>query len=244
MLTVENLHVHYGAIHALKGVSLNIKTGEIVTLIGSNGAGKTTLVRTLSGLLRPSAGRIEYQTPSAVRDLAREPSHHIVEYGIAQVPEGRMVFANLSVQDNLELGAYVSKSSKQQRSDMDRVFQLFPRLKERLKQSAGTLSGGEQQMLAIGRALMSRPSLLLLDEPSLGIAPTLVQQIFRTLVEINKEGTTIFLIEQDAYLALETAHRAYVLETGQITMEGKASDLLKNPKIREAYLGENSQGPV
>lgn len=241
MLSVENLHVHYGAIHALKGVNLQIQTGEIVTLIGSNGSGKTTLVRTISGLLRPTSGKVEYETPSGRRELTKEPSHHIVEYGVAQVPEGRMVFANLSVEENLEMGAYVHRGRKNFRSDLDKVFQLFPRLKERYKQSAGTLSGGEQQMLAIGRALMSRPSLLLLDEPSLGIAPTLVQQIFKTLVEINKEGTTIFLIEQDAYLALETAHRAYVLETGNITMEGKAADLLKNPRIREAYLGELSK---
>lgn len=238
MLNIENLHVHYGAIHALKGIRLRIQAGEIVTLIGSNGAGKTTLVRTISGLIRPTAGTLSFETPAARWDLGRIPSHRIVEQGIAQVPEGRMIFANLTVLENLQLGAYVRKKKKGIQTDLDRVFQLFPRLQERLKQNAGTLSGGEQQMLAIGRALMSRPTLLLLDEPSLGIAPTLVQQIFRTLVEINKEGTTIFLIEQDAYLALETAHRAYVLETGTITMEGKARDLLADPKIRAAYLGE------
>ena len=238
MLLIDDLHVHYGAVHALKGVSLHVKAGEIVTLIGSNGAGKTTLVRTVSGLIRPSRGRLEYETPGLRVDLARSPSHEIVRQGVAQVPEGRMVFANLSVKDNLELGAYGRRDRKNFGSDMERIFQLFPRLKERLEQNAGTLSGGEQQMLAIGRALMSRPSLLLLDEPSLGIAPALVQQIFKTLVEINREGATIFLIEQDAFLALETAHRAYVLETGQITMEGKASDLLQDPKIRKAYLGE------
>ena len=183
---------------------------------------------------------MEYETPGTCVDLTRIPSHRIVGYGIAQVPEGRMIFQNMSVKENLELGAYGHADRKNLKGDMERVFQLFPRLKERIAQNAGTLSGGEQQMLAIGRALMSRPTLLLLDEPSLGIAPTLVQQIFKTLVEINKEGTTIFLIEQDAYLALETAHRAYVLETGTVTMEGKASDLLQDPKIREAYLGEIS----
>ncbi len=237
MLTVENLHVHYGAIHALKGVHLQIQAGEIVTLIGGNGAGKTTLVRTLSGLIRASQGSIRYQIPAGMKDLAKEPSHEIVRFGIAQVPEGRMVFHNLSVLENLELGAYSSPDKRRWKQEMDKVFLLFPRLKERIRQNAGTLSGGEQQMLAIGRALMSRPTLLLLDEPSLGIAPALVQQIFKTLTEINQQGTTIFLIEQDAYLALETAHRAYVLETGKITMEGKASDLLKDPKVREAYLG-------
>ena len=238
MLTIQDLHVHYGAIHALKGVNLHVKTGEIVTLIGSNGAGKTTLVRSISGLLRPSQGRMEYETPGLCIDLCRTPSHRIVAHGIAQVPEGRMIFANLSVKENLELGAYGRSDRKNFGKDMERVFGLFPRLRERIAQNAGTLSGGEQQMLAIGRALMSRPSLLLLDEPSLGIAPALVQQIFKTLSEINKEGTTLLLIEQDAYLALETADRAYVLETGEITMEGKASDLLKDPKIRKAYLGD------
>jgi len=238
MLMIEDLHVHYGAVHALKGVNLHVKAGEIVTLIGSNGAGKTTLVRTISGLIRPSRGSLEYETPGLRVDLGRLPSHEIVRHGVAQVPEGRMVFSNLSVKDNLDLGAYGRKDRKNFAGDMEGIFQLFPRLKERIDQNAGTLSGGEQQMLAIGRALMSRPSLLLLDEPSLGIAPALVQQIFKTLVEINREGATILLIEQDAYLALETAHRAYVLETGEITMEGKASDLLKDPKIRKAYLGE------
>jgi len=237
MLTVQNLHVHYGAIHALKGICLHIKPGEIVTLIGSNGAGKTTLVRTLSGLIRPSSGSIHYDTPGARINLAVEPCHRIVAAGIAQVPEGRLIFQNLSVKENLDLGAYGRRDRSNFGKDMERIFELFPRLSERIGQNAGTLSGGEQQMLAIGRAMMSRPSLLLLDEPSLGIAPTLVQQIFKTLMAINQEGTTLFLIEQDAYLALETAHRAYVLETGGIVMEGKASDLLQDPKVREAYLG-------
>jgi len=238
MLTIQDLHVHYGAIHALKGVSLHVKAGEIVTLIGSNGAGKTTLVRSISGLIRPSRGSLRYETPGLQVDLGREPSHRIVAHGVAQVPEGRMIFANLSVKENLELGAYGRRDRKNFAGDMERIFGLFPRLRERIAQSAGTLSGGEQQMLAIGRALMSRPTLLLLDEPSLGIAPALVQQIFKTLKEINREGTTLLLIEQDAYLALETADRAYVLETGEITMEGKASELLKDPKVRQAYLGE------
>ncbi len=238
MLTIQDLHVHYGAIHALKGVSLHVKAGEIVTLIGSNGAGKTTLVRSISGLIRPSRGSLRYETPGHQVDLGREPSHRIVAHGVAQVPEGRMIFANLSVKENLELGAYGRSDRKNFAGDMERIFGLFPRLRERIAQSAGTLSGGEQQMLAIGRALMSRPTLLLLDEPSLGIAPALVQQIFKTLKEINREGTTLLLIEQDAYLALETADRAYVLETGEITMEGKASELLKDPAVRKAYLGE------
>ena len=238
MLTIQDLHVHYGAIHALKGVSLHVKAGEIVALIGSNGAGKTTLVRSISGLLRPSHGRISYETPGLQIDLGREPSHRIVSHGVAQVPEGRMIFANLSVKENLELGAYGRKDRKNFSGDMERIFGLFPRLRERISQNAGTLSGGEQQMLAIGRALMSRPTLLLLDEPSLGIAPALVQQIFKTLREINKEGTTLLLIEQDAFLALETAHRAYVLETGEITMEGPSAHLMKDPKVRKAYLGE------
>ncbi len=238
MLTIQDLHVHYGAIHALNGVSLHVKAGEIVTLIGSNGAGKTTLVRSISGLIRPSRGSLRYETPGHPVDLGREPSHRIVAHGVAQVPEGRMIFANLSVKENLELGAYGRNDRKNFAGDMERIFGLFPRLRERIAQSAGTLSGGEQQMLAIGRALMSRPTLLLLDEPSLGIAPALVQQIFKTLKEINREGTTLLLIEQDAYLALETADRAYVLETGEITMEGKASELLKDPAVRKAYLGE------
>ncbi len=232
MLKIKNLHVHYGAIHALKGVNLEIQSGEIVTLIGSNGAGKTTLVRTISGLISPSEGTIEYSG----KELTRQPTHRIVQLGVAQVPEGRMIFQNMTVEENLELGAYGWKDGMKE--EMEKVFQLFPRLKERLKQNSGTLSGGEQQMLAIGRALMSRPTLLLLDEPSLGLAPNLVQQIIKTLIQINQQGTTIFLIEQDAFLALEIAHRAYVLETGNITLEGNAKELLKNPKIREAYLGE------
>ena len=239
MLKIENLHVHYGAIHALKGVNLEIRAGEIVTLIGSNGAGKTTLVRSISGLIPASRGRIIWSSKKGDCDLTQEKSHKILKLGIAQVPEGRMIFQNLSVEENLKLGAYIHQNKAQERQDLDQVFSLFPRLAERLQQNAGTLSGGEQQMLAMGRALMSRPKLLLLDEPSLGLAPALVQQIFKTLLEINRKGTTIFLIEQDAALALRTAHRAYVMTTGVISLEGKAEDLAKDSKIRQAYLGQD-----
>lgn len=235
LLKIENLHVHYGAIHALKGISLEVEEGEIVTLIGPNGAGKTTLLRTISGVIRPSSGKIAYQNVAGTRELASLAPHKIVAAGVAQVPEGRLIFQNLTVEENLELGAYSRKNH--QRDEWDRIFTLFPRLKERLKQNAGTLSGGEQQMLAIGRALMAKPKLLLLDEPSLGLAPTLVQQIFRVLVEINKQGTTLLLVEQDAYLALETASRGYVLETGQIKLSGKSAELLNNPSVKQAYLG-------
>jgi len=241
LLEIKNLNVHYGAIHALKGVSLEINAGEIVTLIGSNGAGKSTLLRALSGIVRPSEGEIHYDSIAHGRvELAKIPSHEIVKRGIAQVPEGRQVFANLTVKENLELGAYSRHDIKDAslKGEMEEVFHLFPRLKERLKQNAGTLSGGEQQMLAIGRALMAKPHLLLLDEPSLGIAPALTQQIFATLREINKKGVTLLLVEQDAFLALETAHRAYVLETGKITLSGDAKDLLDNPEVKKAYLGQ------
>lgn len=235
LLKIENLHVHYGAIHALKGISLEVEQGEIVTLIGPNGAGKTTLLRTISGILRPSSGKMHYQNAS--QELSTLAPHRIVAAGIAQVPEGRLIFQNLTVEENLELGAYSRKKHHPLREELEQVFTLFPRLKERLQQNAGTLSGGEQQMLAIGRALMAKPKLLLLDEPSLGLAPTLVQQIFQVLVEINKQGTTLLLVEQDAYLALETASRGYVLETGQIKLSGKSVDLLNNPSVKQAYLG-------
>jgi len=240
LLEIKDLHVHYGAIHALKGISLEVDSGEIVTLIGSNGAGKSTLLRVLSGIVKPSGGEIRYDSIAhGPIQIQKIPSHEIVKRGIAQVPEGRQIFSNLSVKENLELGSYSrhddGKSSKQ---ELEEIFSLFPRLKERLKQNAGTLSGGEQQMLAIGRALMAKPHLLLLDEPSLGIAPTLVQQIFETLIEINKKGVTLLLVEQDAFLALETAHRAYVLETGKITLSGSSRALMKNPEIKKAYLGE------
>lgn len=240
LLEIKDLHVHYGAIHALKGISLEVDSGEIVTLIGSNGAGKSTLLRALSGIVKPSGGEIHYDSIAhGPIQIEKIPSHEIVKRGIAQVPEGRQIFANLSVKENLELGSYSrhddGKSSKQ---ELEEIFSLFPRLKERLKQNAGTLSGGEQQMLAIGRALMAKPHLLLLDEPSLGIAPALVQQIFETLIEINKRGVTLLLVEQDAFLALETAHRAYVIETGEITLSGNSRALLSNPQIKKTYLGE------
>ncbi|EKD41319.1 MAG: hypothetical protein ACD_73C00769G0010 [uncultured bacterium] len=235
MLKITDLKVSYGAIAALKGISLEIKEGEIVTLIGPNGAGKTTLLRTISGLLKAASGTIEFKNEASF-DLTNLPPHKIVASGLAQVPEGRLIFHNLSVKENLLLGAFTRKDHKFD-DDLDKIFSLFPRLKERLKQNAGTLSGGEQQMLAIGRALMSRPKLLLLDEPSLGIAPTLVQQIFKVLKEINAQGTTLLLVEQDAYLALKTAHRAYVLETGEIKMSGPAQELLGNKDVLKAYLG-------
>lgn len=238
MLTITDLHVHYGAIHALKGISLTVGSGEIVTLIGSNGAGKTTLLRTLSGLLRRSHGAMTYRPDGTTMALGTQPPHAIVAAGLVQVPEGRLIFHNLSVRENLELGTYQRRDRGAFAADRDFVFTLFPRLKERLAQSGGTLSGGEQQMLAIGRALMARPRLLLLDEPSLGIAPALVQQIFACLKTINARGTTILLVEQDAFLALETAHRGYVIETGRIVLEGPAQTLLHNPQVREAYLGQ------
>lgn len=240
LLEIKNLHVHYGAIHALKGISLEINSGEIVTLIGSNGAGKSTLLRALSGIVKASEGKIIYDSIAHGKvAIQKIPSHEIVKRGIAQVPEGRQIFANLTVKENLELGSYSRHDVEDSLTDeLEEVFELFPRLKERLKQNAGTLSGGEQQMLAIGRALMAKPHLLLLDEPSLGIAPTLVQQIFGTLRKINQKGVSILLVEQDAYLALETAQRAYVLETGKITLSGNAKDLLNNPEIKKAYLGQ------
>ncbi len=239
LLEIKNLEARYGAIHALKGVSLDVAAGEIVTLIGSNGAGKTTLLRTVSGILKPSSGQIRYDaTEGEALFLHQMPPHKIVAAGVAQAPEGRQIFANLSVRENLELGAYSRRDGKNLDGEFDAVFSLFPRLKERLQQNAGTLSGGEQQMLAIGRALMAKPKLLLLDEPSLGIAPTLVQQIFATLKEINRQGVSILLVEQDAFLALETAHRGYVLETGTITLSGPAQELLNNPEVKKAYLGK------
>ena len=238
-LQITNLHVSYGAIKALKGVSLTVNEGEIVTLIGSNGAGKTTLLRTISGVLRPVEGEILYHMcndRSRPVITAMSP-HHIVENGIVQVPEGRQIFSNLTVRENLELGAYARKNRVPFDEEFDCIFSLFPRLKERLSQNAGTLSGGEQQMLAIGRALMAKPKLLLLDEPSLGIAPSLVQQIFETLKEINRQGVTLLLVEQDAYLALKTAHRGYVLSTGEIILSGTGPELAANPQVKEAYLG-------
>jgi len=233
MLEIEDLDVFYGAVHALKGVSLRAEQGEIVTLIGANGAGKSTLLRTISGLVPSRSGTIRFEG----RDLTRMPPHEIVGLGISQSPEGRMVFANLSVEDNLELGAYRRKDREGIQADRERGYTLFPRLRERRKQAAGTLSGGEQQMLAIARALMSRPRLLLLDEPSLGLAPLLVREIFRTIEEIHKAGVTVLLVEQNAHMALSVAGRGYVLETGAVRLEAPAKDLLANPEVQSAYLG-------
>jgi len=233
MLQVENLDVYYGAVHALKAVSLKADAGEIVTLIGANGAGKTTLLRTISGLIRARAGAIRFEG----RDISRTPPHEIVGLGISQSPEGRMVFANLSVEDNLEMGAYRRKDRARIREDYDGMYALFPRLKERRRQTAGTLSGGEQQMLAIARAMMARPKLLLLDEPSLGIAPILMREIFHTIKAINQRGMTVLLVEQNAHLALTIARRGYVLETGHVRLEDDARALLQNDEVKKAYLG-------
>ncbi len=233
LIEVKGLDVYYGAVHALKGMQLHADAGEIVTLIGANGAGKSTLLRTISGLVRARAGTITFEG----RDLTRMPPHDIVGLGISQSPEGRMVFANLSVEDNLELGAYLRHDRAEITRDRHEVFRLFPRLLERRRQSAGTLSGGEQQMLAIGRALMSRPRLLLLDEPSLGLAPLLVREIFRTIQEINHRGVTVLLVEQNAHMALSIAQRGYVLETGTVRLEDDAKNLLRNDEVRKAYLG-------
>ena len=234
MLEVENLHVYYGEIHALKGVTLDVEKGEIVTILGNNGAGKTTTLKSLSGLLAARAGdiRLEGETLRGV------PPHEIVLRGVAHVPEGRRVFNRLTVFENLEMGAY-TRSDAGIEQDLERVFALFPRLKERRAQVAGTLSGGEQQMLAIGRALMAAPRILLLDEPSMGLAPILVEQIFETIQGINRQGTTILLVEQNAAMALSIAHRGYVLETGTIVLSGTAGDLHENPEVRRAYLGES-----
>jgi branched-chain amino acid transport system ATP-binding protein len=233
MLKVENVHTYYGNIHALKGITLNIEKGEIVTLIGGNGAGKTTTLRTISGLLTPREGSVELNGES----LFKYKAHEIVYKGISMVPEGRGVFARLSVTENLEMGAYSRSSNQELAQDMERVFTLFPRLKERRTQVAGTLSGGEQQMLATGRALMSRPSLLLMDEPSMGLAPVLVELIFDTIQKINQEGTTILLVEQNALMALSIAHRGYVLQTGEIVIADTAENLKMNPTVQKAYLG-------
>ncbi len=234
LLNVDNLEVCYGAISALQGVSLEICTGEIVTLIGSNGAGKTTLLRTISGLLRPIGGGMTFNA-EGTSELPRLRPHEIVRLGISHVPEGRQIFPDMSVSDNLLLGAYQRHDDLS--ADIKRCHTLFPILQERAKQKAGTLSGGEQQMLAIARALMSRPKLLLLDEPSLGLAPLIVRKIFEILKEINAEGTTIFLVEQNAHLALKIAHRAYVLQTGRVVMADSAAALLANPEVQKAYLG-------
>ena len=233
MLTVNDINVFYGAIHAIKGVSLEVNEGEIVTLIGANGAGKSTILRTISGLLKPKTGSIQF----VGQEIAGMPAHEIVKTGISQVPEGRRIFAEMSVLENLELGAFTRKDKDGIKADMELVFERFPRLKERIGQLAGTLSGGEQQMLAMGRALMSRPRLLLLDEPSMGLAPLLIKEIFTIIQDINKTGTTVLLVEQNANLALSIAHRAYVLETGRITLSGDAKELAASDEVRKAYLG-------
>lgn len=234
MLTLENVSVNYGAIDALTGISMRVEKGEVVTLIGANGAGKTTTLRTITGLLQPRSGKITFED----QEIGGKPTHRLVARGISMSPEGRGVFANLSVRENLAMGAYLKKNKKEIASDMERAFTMFPRLKEREAQKAGTLSGGEQQMLAIGRALMSRPRLLLLDEPSLGLAPLVVHTIFEAIDEISNEGTTILLVEQNAHAALGHSDRAYVLETGRIVMEGPSAELAADPRIKEAYLGE------
>jgi len=234
LLDLQNLDVHYGAIHALRGVSFRVGQGEIVTLIGANGAGKTTTLRAVSGMLRPSGGQIQYE---GVPISGLKP-HRLVARGLCHAPEGRGIFPNLTVTENLELGAFLRRDAQGIAQDMERGFTLFPLLKERARQMAGTLSGGEQQMLAIARALMARPRLLLLDEPSLGLAPTIVETIFNIIQEINKHGVTILLVEQNAHLALGIANHGYVLETGTVVQSGTGAELLRSPEVRKAYLGE------
>jgi branched-chain amino acid transport system ATP-binding protein len=233
MLRVEDLHVYYGGIHALKGINLTVAQGQIVALIGANGAGKSTTLNSISGLVRVESGTIDFLDKS----ITNAPSHHIVAMGLCQVPEGRKVFPNMTVAENLLMGAYSRRDRAGVQEDQERVFALFPRLKERRNQTAGTLSGGEQQMLAIGRGLMPRPKLLLLDEPSMGLAPLLVQEIFRIVKEINEQGTTILLVEQNANMALSIADYGYVLETGKTVIQGPAHDLAMNEDVRAAYLG-------
>ena len=233
-LEIRDLRVHYGKIEAIKGVSVVVNQGEIVTLIGANGAGKTTILKTISGLRPVSSGSITFDG----EDINKIPAHKRVDLGISQVPEGRGIFPGMSVLENLEMGKFNRKNRKSEMDeDLDRIYFLFPRLKERTAQAGGTLSGGEQQMLAIGRALMARPKVLLLDEPSMGLAPQMIANIFRIITEINKQGVTILLVEQNAQQALQRAHRAYILETGNVTKEAKAADLLNDPAVREAYLG-------
>ncbi|OCA82307.1 ABC transporter ATP-binding protein [Bacillus sp. FJAT-27225] len=233
MLKVDGINVYYGNIQAIKGVSIEINEGEIVTLIGANGAGKSTLLKTISGLLKPKQGKIEFQNQS----ISGKAAQTIVKMGISHVPEGRRVFSNMTVEENLELGAFLRKDKAGIKEDFQKVFELFPRLEERRKQQSGTLSGGEQQMLAMGRALMARPRLLLLDEPSMGLAPLLVKTIFRIISEINETGTTILLVEQNAHMALSIAHRAYVIETGKVVLSGLAAELNESEQIKMAYLG-------
>lgn len=234
MLEVNDVHTYYGNIHALKGISLTVDEGEIVTMIGANGAGKSTTLNTICGLLRPRQGSVVLEG----EEISTVPAHEIVAKGVSQAPEGRRVFARLTVKENLEMGAFRRTDVPGIKRDMERVFNLFPRLKERIRQVAGTLSGGEQQMLAIARALMANPRVLLLDEPSMGLAPILVEDIFRTIREINEEGTTVLLVEQNALMALSVANRGYVMETGQIALEGTVEELRENPQVKAAYLGE------
>ena len=233
MLTAKNLHVYYGAIHAIKDVSFHVDKGEIVTLIGANGAGKSTILNTISGLMRPRVGEVTFMD----KNITGMAPHKVVRSGLVQVPEGRKVFAEMSVQENLEIGAYAIKDKSKIEGTLDTIFKHFPRLKERRKQLAGTLSGGEQQMLAMGRALMSDPTLLMLDEPSMGLSPILVGEIFEIIQEVNRGGITVFLVEQNAKMALSIANRAYVLETGKVLMEGDAKELMDNDEVRKAYLG-------
>ena len=233
MLEVNNIHTYYGNIHALKGISITVEEGEIVTLIGANGAGKTTTLRTISGLIKPAQGNIKLEG----EDLAAYPAHEIVYKRVAMVPEGRGIFSKLTVAENLEMGASSRDNKAEMKTDMERVFDLFPRLKERRTQVSGTLSGGEQQMLATGRAMMARPRLLLMDEPSMGLAPVLVESVFDTIVRINKEGTTVLLVEQNATMALQIASRGYVLQTGEIVLHDSADNLQKNEMVQKAYLG-------
>jgi branched-chain amino acid transport system ATP-binding protein len=235
LLELDEVHTFYGTIHALKGISLTVREGEIVTLIGANGAGKSTTLRSINGLNHPKSGTIVFQG----EDITQRPAHEIVKLGISQSPEGRRIFPRMSVLENLEMGAYQrERGTPEYKEDLERVYALFPRLKERLGQKGGTLSGGEQQMLAIGRALMARPKLLLLDEPSMGLAPIFVERIFEIVVEINKQGTPVLLVEQNALMALEVAHRGYVLETGTIALADSAKALRENEDVRKAYLGE------
>lgn len=233
MLKVEKLNVYYGNIHALKEISFEVQKGEIVTLIGANGAGKTSTLQAISGMIKASSGAITLKG----KPITHEEAHKLVPLGMAHVPEGRRVFAQMSVEENLELGAYTIKDKKQIASDIEKMYKRFPRLKERRKQLAGTMSGGEQQMLAMARALMSRPEIILMDEPSMGLAPILVHEIFEIIKEINADGTTVLLVEQNANRALQIAHRAYVLETGEIVLSGEGKDLLSNEQVKKAYLG-------
>lgn len=233
MLELKNVNVHYGAIHALQGINIKVNQGEIVTLIGANGAGKSTTLKAISGVLKPTTGEILFEG----NDIAKMKSHNLVSLGIAHVPEGRRVFSKMSVMENLEMGAYSRKDKEQIKKDYEKIFEIFPRIYERRNQMAGTLSGGEQQMLAMGRALMSKPRLLLLDEPSMGLAPLIVKQIFSIIEDINKSGTTILLVEQNATMALKVADRAYVIQHGTIEMEGSAEELLNDESVKNAYLG-------